>query len=406
MARDELFVERCRRLTLEEPARALVYLWCHLQEQGGFEAGFRRPECESQAAEALEALLRGEEPPRVHPVAALSACDEFLAALDRRRRTRPRRIRREDAEEFYVLPRREDWTSRHAEQPGNLGFWMRRHQVIPAQHRGISIELRPLSRRLARRLEVARLPFTTGGFLDNVLPDWNESSPYRCSRLKDVERRWRSVVALLEKASRRGAVLVVFPELTVDSEILRRLRRWLHRERRHHGFSLVVAGSFHEDGNVDGGGHEPRRNVSSILDAFGREVFRHTKIRPFRTSKGEAFEEEDIEGSTHVELLQLGFGLVGVALCLDFCEEAETAVERLWSAVGPALMIVPSMGGKSTINAHERKARLLARQHGTATVVASQHPKENAALGLFWDADQELPDRETPAFHGQISTRK
>jgi predicted amidohydrolase len=189
------------------------------------------------------------------------------------------------------------------------------------------------------------------------------------------------VQAVLEEARSHGATIVVLPELTVDPEVRRRLRQWL-RENPSHPFALVVAGSFHESRpGVEAG---PGQGVARVFDAFGDEVLAHVKLRPMRTEKKDRRIAEDLEGSRKVDLVLAPFGLLGVAICLDFCESGDVAVANLWTRVGPALMLVPSMGGTSTNNAHGRRAEDLARVHGTATVVASQHHEEKAALGLCW----------------------
>lgn len=114
---------------------------------------------------------------------------------------------------------------------------------------------------------------------------------------------------------------------------------------------------------------------------------------------------EEIEGGVSVRLIHAWFGLLAVAICLDFCESGNAPVTDLWREVGPAVVLVPSMGASSTNHAHQEKARLLARQHGTAVLVASQHPKQSQALGLAWDGGK-VPSRDRPVLHGQLRWTK
>ena len=58
----------------------------------------------------------------------------------------------------------------------------------------------------------------------------------------------------------------------------------------------------------------------------------------------------------------------------------------------PALMLVPSMGGPSTNHNHRKKARSLASQHGTVTVVASQHPENAQAFGFLCGRQEKEAD--------------
>jgi predicted amidohydrolase len=134
--------------------------------------------------------------------------------------------------------------------------------------------------------------------------------------------------------------------------------------------------------------------VAYAFDNLGDEVLRHAKLRPMRAIPQGRVVDEDLEGGRTVRLLHAPFGLVGIAICLDFCEIGDTPVTDLWRAVGPALVLVPSMGEDSTHHAHRSKARPLALQHETVTVVASQHPEGTEASGLFWDREgREAEDR-------------
>lgn len=389
---DELFLRKCRKLAGSEPARALVLLRLYLRRQEAFEEGFSRHRCVAEAARAEAALAAGDAPPAVHPVALLCAVDRYLAAsCDVGHEPLIRRIEAPEGA-FLVVPRAPGWESRLARnQPGHLEFWMRRHQVVPAEIRGITVEVRRPSRDLSQRLEASRLRFATGGFLDSVLPAWNDRSPYSCRELQDPEARWTSVCELLQQASRRGTTLVVLPELTIDPQVRARLRDWLIEHGPAHGLDLVVAGSFHEE----------KRNVARILDGHGDEVVHHRKLRPMRSADDGSNVDEDIQGGHCIRLLHAPFGLVGTAICLDFCEIGDVPVAELWGAVGPALMLVPSMGSETTNHAHRNRARPLALQHGTTTLVASQHPKEPLACGLAWSRAAR-PRRAKPVLYGAL----
>ena len=191
----------------------------------------------------------------------------------------------------------------------------------------------------------------------------------------------------------------MLPELTVDAEVRSRICAWLREKRPRPAFDLVVAGSFHEENQAD------RHNVAHVFDDFGDEVFRHVKLRPMRAMPHGEPADEEIDGSAEVSLIQAWFGLIGVAICLDFCESGDTPVTDLWRAAGPALMLVPSMGRGTTNHAHDLKARALARQHGTATVVASQHDTKKEAVGLFWDS-QGTPTKGSPTLEGALTWTK
>jgi predicted amidohydrolase len=390
---DAVLLRKCRNLARDDPARALVLLWCHLRHQGSFERGFSRDLCLLDAKRAGNEFAGGNTAPNVHPVALLRAVDEHLALLDLGHEPFVRRIEvpvPPSAERcaFFVVPRPPRWGSRLAlGQPGHLEFWMRRHQVVPTDFRGISIEIHRLSHDLLQKLAADRMAYVTGGFSDGILPEWSERSPFHCRQLKDSEARWRSVLKLLEDACGRGTALIVLPELTIDAQVRARMREWLRQQASGGRIGLVLAGSFHEGGTggeaEEGSGH----NVARLLDGYGDEVLQQKKLRPMRTTAGAASVDEDIEAGSHVGLLAAPFGLVGVAICLDFCEIGDAPVAELWQALGPALMLVPSMGGDTTNHAHRSKARPLALRHGTTTLVASQHPEKALACGLVCRRD-------------------
>ncbi len=400
MSSDDLFPRRVTRLAREDPARAIVQLWLHLRHQGNLEQGFERAACKSQAEQGLRTLKNGGDLPPLHPAAALRAVDSYLAFLDSGRETRTRRVdeKTPEADAFWLVPRRAGWSSRIANsQAGHVEFWLRHHQVVPVNHRGIRIHLTQPPRSLRKPRD--EMLFLAGGFIDGVLPLWNNASPYHCLVLTNPNERWQSVESLLTTAAERGASIVVLPELTVDAEVRERLCAWLRQKRQRSPFDLVVAGSFHEESD------DSRRNVAYIFDDFGNEFFRHVKLRPMRAMPGGHTVDEKINGSAEVSLIQAWFGLIGVAICLDFCESGDTPVTDLWRAAGPALMLVPSMGADATNHAHDEKARALALQHGTATVVASQHPEAREALGLFWDSNGALT-KARPALEGVLRWTK
>jgi predicted amidohydrolase len=395
MSPNELFLRRCRRWAVEEPRRALVELYLHLADQAPMEQGLDRVRCQREAEEALLALADGRRPAAVHPAALLRALDEHLALEVSGQDPWVQQIGcpGHSPGRFWITPRPEGWRSRFSQsQPGHREFWMRRHQVVPVEHRGIALRVQGVDPRLASALNESPLPFIAGGFCDSVLPAWNEASPYRCRDLAQAEIRRLAVEDLLEVAVEAGARVVVLPELTVDGTVRSSLREWLRENHARHSIALLVAGSFHEDGPEGGRGW----NVAHIFDAWGDELFCHVKLRPMRAMPGGETADEDIDSGTEARLLRAPFGLVGVAICLDFCEEGDTPVTDLWRTAGPALMLVPSMAADAANNAHRREAERLARQHGTAVVVASQHPAKAAACGLFWVAGEHQGSADQP----------
>lgn len=403
MPANELFLRQCWRDAREDPARVLVQLWNHLKDQQNFNEGFEPWCCEEQAEEAFLALQTDRNLPDVPAAALLRSVDRYLAEEDGSTEPRSRwiEIAERPSETFAVLPRRRGWTSVFAvSQPSQPEYWMRLYQVVPRRYNGISIDIWRPPEPLLRGLEHPELPFAAGGFVDGVGPDWYETFPYRCRALQAPELRWQSLLTLLEEADRLGTVLLVLPELTVDLEVRSRLRDWLWHHRRKHPFRLVVAGSFHEadPGLPDDPGS--RRNVVLLYDRYGKEILRQAKIQPMYTTKNGKKIYEGVKAGLSICLVHASFGLAGLAVCRDFCEEGGR-VEGLWEQVGPALMLVPSMGSDSTNRSHGRKARKLARSHGTRTLVASQHDLDAVATGFYWNGPEKLA-QASPVLYGAI----
>jgi predicted amidohydrolase len=408
MPRNPDFLQSCLALASQEPAKALVLLWLHLQDHANLETGLDRASAEAGTARIFRALHSGGPWPAAHPASMLRAIDTYLeeeGGYEITPHPMTVSVPREGVEAtFRVLRRPPGWTSAMAaRQAGQIEYWMRYHQIVPDRHSGIEIVLRTPAGRLAKRLVLPELRAAAGGFLDGVFPDWNDHSPYHCRQLSAPRDRWRSVQQALEKAAEFGASILVLPELTIDCEVRSLLGRWLQDNHSRHSFELVVAGTFHEE-HSDDSGQTIRRNVCYVLDRWGNQLTTAVKLRPMRAmSEDGELKDEAIEGVARTELLIAPLGLVGLAICLDYCETGASALANLWQKIGPALMLVPSMGGDETDRAHLRRAGDLQRQHATATIIASQRPLTVEAIGYILHAGDEEGDmRASPFCFGAV----
>ena len=146
----------------------------------------------------------------------------------------------------------------------------------------------------------------------------------------------------------------------------------------------MVAGSYHEAKADPQSRGFPHENVSRVFTGKGEVLLTHVKLRPMRTGDATMDEwvHEAVAGASRLRLLFSDFGLLTVGICLDFCEAVYRPVAEIWKAVGLALVLVPSMGTRSTNNAHRRRAEELSLEHGTVTIVASQEHEGVDACGL------------------------
>lgn len=351
-----------RRAQTGEPDAvvALVRLWAHLADHGAMQAGLSRERVEADVLLARAALDHGTAPVAVHPAAALRALDGWLA--DGRVGHEPWVVELDD-EGVSVVGRPPGWSSTLSRaQPNHREYWLRAHQVVPMEHRGIRIRVVAAPADLEDRLGVAALGVWAGGFAAGAGMDWGARPP----SLRDPPARAREAVDVLARALAGGAHVVVLPELTVDRTVIDHVADWLKEERR--ALAVVATGSAYEGG----------WNVARLCDARGEPLLEHRKLEPMRARMG----DEDIRAGDALTLLACRRGLLALAVCLDFCEGGDTPVSRLWHAVGPALVLVPSMGDAPTLSAHQRRADDVWLQHATAVVVASQHPIEPEAVGM------------------------
>ena len=173
---------------------------------------------------------------------------------------------------------------------------------------------------------------------------------------------------------------MVLPELTIDEAVLGNIQDWL--QDHEHPFELVAAGSFHVMRP------EGRRNEAVLLGRWGDPLLTHIKLQPMRQTMrvagAEEHHDEDIVGHDELRVLAGPHGLLALAICLDFCEASSTPIGSLWPKLGPALVLVPSMGEAPTNKRHDVRARELRAQHMTRVLMASQHPQKPTAVGHAW----------------------
>ena len=189
----------------------------------------------------------------------------------------------------------------------------------------------------------------------------------KCFRIKAVQCDRQEEVAdeIMRQALVDDCCAVVFPELTISPDLRNRIERSLRRQPprpgRQRSIPLVIAGSWHEPAGAR------YRNVAPILDGFGAVVARHEKTMPY-----------DYNGS--MEALQRGGAitvvvtedaLVGVAICLDFCDRGGTR-HNPYAMLDVDLMLVPSFGNARTLDGHMATAQDMKTRWRTETFVVQQ----------------------------------
>ncbi|MGH8654864.1 MAG: hypothetical protein ACREYE_23090 [Gammaproteobacteria bacterium] len=199
-----------------------------------------------------------------------------------------------------------------------------------------------------------------------------------------MSKRYKSVVAILETAASVGAAILVLPELTIDDTVLGKIQTWL--QYNEHEMQLVAAGSFYTERKTNK--KVEFFNTGWLLSARGDILIAHDKLQPMRHQDGS---DEGIQAGHALQLLRTERGLVAFAICLDFCEKSTRPVGSLWGEVGPALVLVPSMGEEQTNKDHLKRARELWDQHGTWVLVASQQEDGKSAVGIAYGKFPDNP---------------
>lgn len=133
---------------------------------------------------------------------------------------------------------------------------------------------------------------------------------------------------------------------------------------------IVVAGSWHV-------GEPDLRNVSRIYDGRGKHLLDYHKRDKFKL--GDSLEA--IAPGNSIAVLVMEDRLVAVGICLDFCNE----LARPYSRLDCDLIVVPSMGERTTIDAHLAAAKSAQTIHDTVAFVVQQTP---VILGEELKADE------------------
>jgi hypothetical protein len=209
------------------------------------------------------------------------------------------------------------------------------------------------------------LNFESGG--EFVFSDVGYSQPL------DFDARFGHLLA-----DKEGGNLHVFPELTIPPEQRKMLqkslrqKRWLDGQLAGYAPSFVVGGSWHEKN-----ANETYSNCAPVYDGNGNFLGSHKKQKPY--SHGTLVEAICPSNTVLVVASpQLSFA---VSICLDFCQsgEAHTAYDEL----DVDLVVVTSMGGETTIEAHTKAADRIWQRRKTATFVCQQREKdENLDSGV------------------------
>lgn len=189
------------------------------------------------------------------------------------------------------------------------------------------------------------------------------------------------VAGQVDAAVEAGTDIAIWPELTMPTRRLEILTAQLGATPLAGGrIPLVVAGSWHVvpppagtggEGGAEaltGSDAEAHRHVnrSEVMLGHGEPLLSYDKRRRF------PYEglTEDIRAGGTLPVIVMEDRLVGLAICRDNCDDN---AREGYGVLPLDLVIVPSMGAGSTVDAHERHAIGQRSRQGTMTVVVQQN---------------------------------
>lgn len=174
-----------------------------------------------------------------------------------------------------------------------------------------------------------------------------DGTPYRFQGLScrpstaedDIDR-------VLKRCRELEVDVLVYPELTLDGDLLGHLKEQL-RWHNTDGFpALVVAGSFHEPAESAG----RYVNRSRVFDHLGEEILRHDKLKRFRLTPADIARIKDddkrqalcealgidatkggherIEQGQSLRIVDGPLGRMITSICLDYCGRSLDAVAK------------------------------------------------------------------------------
>jgi len=279
--------------------------------------------------------------------------------------------------------------------PGELGNNLRsvldlHWHVVPQESRSLQIRFDQLaahvSKELGRRLRDSKdlLIGLASPFAD-LTPQVNgdpsrchrtDGTPYRFVTAGDLAQARPALEEILALCTRERIDVLLFPELTLDTDLFRHLKTLLRANNRDRHPELVVAGSFH----VDGG--DGWVNRCRVLDARGEILLQHDKCTRFKILPEEArlmdaalltylgIDQrggyEDIDVATSMPILDCDLGRLATPICLDFCGDE---LRELLIDTATNLLFVPAM--TPTMRRFHDQARELGDQNRATTFVVN-----------------------------------
>ncbi len=392
-----------KALTENDLGTALVRLWVLATDDVRFnrwERAHCATTCDADVANLQDMLERGVALPLAtleeKAIALILATDALLASHHGRAH-----LFNEfniDGDTFWLFRQHLAWRATAAVkgQSESMLTWFQYHTIIPAiTPEKVGVKLYPSSgaanELLWRMLEnqAESLKIWIGHFADQADVTWeppiSAGKSCRTVSVSPATERENSLIAQLEAAKQAGAHFMVLPEFSLDLEQRKKVSQWLRKNNCEH-LIYIVPGSFHELDTTQ----TPNDffNTAPLFNAEGKVIFTHQKLRRY----GKYDIAEDIALGNTLHVLATPLGCLTVLICKDFMD-ADARVNNLLQHVLVDWVLVPSFGDQKTIDAHQERAKNLAKVvSGTNSAVAntrnSAMDKSGAPLPGFGHSSQ------------------
>jgi hypothetical protein len=273
-----------------------------------------------------------------------------------------------DLGDFYVIPRSgvsKDRAAKQGQPYDRRGI--RNHRIVPSEIKGYQVKLAE-SRTLRLSATADPSEWVMGACVFANLdprPEFfgnGEDKHFIIGHLV-CDTANGTVDEQMEKALADRCMAMMWPELTVPPLLRKRIQDKLmtadirdSRERP----EIVVAGSWHE---AEADSHV---NRAYVYDGYGKRLTVYDKIEPYFDRE---WGTEKISPGKTLCVLATEAALIGVAICLDFCELGES---NPFAHLDIDLMLVPSMGNDETMDSHQDVAKRISVRFGARTFVVQQ----------------------------------
>lgn len=378
------------------PRQAWIRLWVLAGDQPQLNAWEQNRDAQAFDAQVQVLFQRiDDERPvsldmaEAQPLALIRALDAWLAAMQRPAARvlstgHAQTPYTEDGQGYWLVPvfQAAHQGASMATQVTQRALWFRHHVAIPCRTSlGLEVSLQACKGQLDEALSglaggtAGELKAWVAHFHDGADVEWTRgvgpAGNWRTVSVEPAEQRRASIADTLQRAQQSGAVVVVFPEFTVDLQQRKAIAEHLIQHPTG-SIQLVVAGSFHEP--APGADALQAYNTAPVLVANGLELFKHRKLRLFG-DEAHGAECAQIGNTLHVLLTPLG-GMT-VMICKDYLD-GNDRVRTALHEVPVDWVWVPSYGNATTLKLHKQRARELAKvQVGLSTLVAQT---QNTAL--------------------------